>query len=120
MPSRRSTPTGYQKARNLRKELTPAESKLWAYLRGCKINRVYFRRQHAIGKFVTDFCALKARLIIEVDGSQHIDQEEYDSERTEFLESKGFRVLRFWNSDVMNKIDDVMRAILENLGKSST
>jgi very-short-patch-repair endonuclease len=58
-------------------------------------------------------CAPHSKLIIEVDGSQHLDQEEYDAERTAFLQAKGFHVLRFWNSDVMNKINDVMGVILE-------
>jgi very-short-patch-repair endonuclease len=77
-----------------------------------------FRRQHAIGPFITDFCAPRQKLIIEVDGSQHLEQLEYDAERTTFLESKGYRVLRFWNSTVMNKIDNVMGAILEELERS--
>ena len=120
MPSRRATPAGYKTARDLRKELTPAERKLWAYLRGCKINGVYFRRQHAIGKYIPDFCALKAKLIIEVDGSQHIEQEEYDAGRTAFLESKGFRVIRFRNSDVMNRINDCMGVILDEVGQGTS
>jgi very-short-patch-repair endonuclease len=112
VPPRRTTPTGYELARNLRKEPTPAERKLWAYLRGNKLNGVNFRRQHAIGNYVPDFCSPKAKLIIELDGSHHLEQEEYDVERTAFLESKGYRILRFWNSDVMNDIDGVIRAIV--------
>jgi len=60
-------------------------------------------------------CAPRQKLIIEVDGSQHLDQEEYDSERTAFLESRGYRVLRFWNRDVMNNIEAVLGVILEAL-----
>jgi very-short-patch-repair endonuclease len=112
MPPRRTTPTGYQIARKLRKELTPAESKLWVYLRGCKLNGIYFRRQHAIGKYVTDFCALKPKLIIELDGSQHLEQDEYDEERTKYLEAQGYQVIRFWNSQVMNDIEGVICAIV--------
>jgi very-short-patch-repair endonuclease len=60
-------------------------------------------------------CAPRIKMIIEVDGSQHLEQEEYDAARTAFLEAKGYRVLRFWNSDVMNKIEDVMGVVLGKL-----
>jgi very-short-patch-repair endonuclease len=105
MPPRRTTPTGYELARKLRKEPAPAERKLWAHLRGNKVNGIYFRRQHAIGKYVPDFYAPKAKLIIELDGSQHIEQDEYDEERTIYLEEQGYKVIRFWNNQVMNDID---------------
>ena len=111
MPPKRTTPKGYERARQLRKELTPAEQKLWAYLRGKKLNGVSFRRQHAIGNYIVDFCAIKQKLIIELDGSQHLEQEKYDRERTAYLESQGYKVIRFWNNDVMNNISDVIRAI---------
>ncbi|MBI4314795.1 MAG: endonuclease domain-containing protein [Chloroflexi bacterium] len=111
MPPRRTTPTGYEVARKLRKGPTPAERKLWAYLRGNKLHGVNFRRQHAIGKYVPDFCSVKAKLIIELDGSQHLKQEEYDNERTRYLESQGYRVIRFWNNQVLNDIEAVVRAI---------
>ena len=111
MPPKRTTPKGYERARQLRKELTPTEQKLWAYLRGKKLNGVSFRRQHAIGNYIVDFCAIKQKLIIELDGSQHLEQEKYDRERTAYLESQGYKVIRFWNNDVMNNISDVIRAI---------
>ncbi len=112
MPPRRTTPKGYENARKLRKEPTPAEGKLWAYLRGNKLNGINFRRQHAIGNYVPDFCSPKAKLVIELDGSQHLEQEEYDKERTKYLESQGYKVIRFWNNQVMNDMDGVIRAIL--------
>jgi very-short-patch-repair endonuclease len=115
MSPRRSSPEIMQRARELRKTPEPAEAKLWAYLRTLRDQGVHFRRQHAIGPYIADFCAPGAKLLIEVDGSQHLDQEEYDLERTAFLAVKGFRVLRFWNSDVINKIDDVMGVIVEDL-----
>lgn len=117
MPSRRTTPKGYANARKLRKESTPAEAKLWAYLRGNKLNGINFRRQHAIGNYVPDFCSPKAKLIIELDGSQHLEQEEYDKERTKCLESQGYQVIRFWNNQVMNDIDGVIRAIIFAMDK---
>jgi very-short-patch-repair endonuclease len=116
MPPRRTTPKGYENARKLRKAPTPAEAKLWTYLRGNKLNGVNFRRQHAIGNYVPDFCSPKAKLIIELDGGQHLEQEEYDNERTQYLESQGYKVIRFWNSQVMNDIDGVIRAILFAIG----
>ena len=113
---RRSTPKIMHQAGELRKELTPAERKLWAYLRGDKLG-VNFRRQHAVGNYIPDFCSPKAKLIIELDGSQHLDQEEYDKERTEYLESQGYKVIRFWNNDVMNNLEGVILAIIYALEK---
>jgi len=90
MPPRRTTPTGYDRAHTLRTQLTPVERKLWAALRGDQINGVTFRRQHAIGPFIADFCSVKEKLIIELDGSQHLEQAEYDAERTKYLEAQGY------------------------------
>jgi very-short-patch-repair endonuclease len=101
----------YFRARQLRKEPTPAEAKLWAYLRRNQINGVYFRRQHAIGKYIVDFCSLRRKLVVELDGSQHLGQEEHDQERTAFLMTKGYSVLRFWNDQVLNDIQGVIRVI---------
>src|SRR5512138_1858547 len=108
----RSNPHIKHRAIQLRKESTLAEQKLWSWIRNDQLG-VTFRRQHAIGNYIPDFCCPKARLIIELDGSQHLEQEEYDQERTEYLESKGYRVLRFWNNDVMNDIESVIRAIIQ-------
>lgn len=99
------------RAGELRKELTPAEKKLWAYLRGDQLNGINFRRQHAIGKYIPDFCSPDAKLIIELDGSQHLEQAEYDAERTKYLESQGYKVIRFWNNQVMNDMNSVILAI---------
>jgi very-short-patch-repair endonuclease len=115
MPPRRNRPTGYELARKLRKEATPAERKLWAYLRGNKLNGVYFRRQHAIGKYIADFFAPKAKLSIELDGCQHFEQVEYDDERTKYLEEQGYKVIRFWNTQVMNDIEGVVREIVHTV-----
>jgi very-short-patch-repair endonuclease len=115
MPARRTTPEGYKRARELRRALTPAEKKLWMYLKDEKLG-ARFRRQYALGPYIPDFCSPKARLIIELDGSQHVDQAAYDTERTAFFESKGYRVLRFWNHDVMNNIEAVLRVIEHALG----
>jgi very-short-patch-repair endonuclease len=108
----RTTTKIFARAKELSRNLTPAEAKLWGYLRAHHIEDVHFRKQHAIGNYIVDFCALRKKLIIELDGSQHLEQEEYDLERTAFLKSKGYRVLRFWNNDVMNDIDGVICAIV--------
>jgi very-short-patch-repair endonuclease len=115
MPAKRSNPKTMHRAGELRKELIPAEKKLWAYLRGDKLNRVSFRRQHAIGNFIPDFVSIKKKLIIELDGSQHLEQAEYDVERSKYFESLGYKVIRFWNSQVENDINGVIRAIELNL-----
>ncbi len=89
MPPRRTTPSGYQHARRLRKESTQAELRLWAYLRDRRLCGVTFRRQHAIGPYVADFCAPRHKLIVEVDGGQHMERQEQDADRTAFLASQG-------------------------------
>jgi very-short-patch-repair endonuclease len=115
----RASPKIKHRAGELRKEPTPAEAKLWTFLRAHRFTDIHFRRQHAIGPYIVDFCAPSKKLIIEVDGSHHLEQAEYDNERTTYLEAKGYRVLRFWNSDVMNRISDLMAMVLEELEKSS-
>ena len=104
-----------RRAGELRLNPTPAEAKLWSRLRAHRLSGVGFRRQHAIGNYIADFCAPGKMLIVELDGSQHLEQEEYDSRRTAFLESKGYKVLRFYNHDVMNDIDNVLEVIMENV-----
>ena len=111
MPPKRSKPKTYERARALRKELTLAERKFWSVLRGNKLNGVSFRRQHAIGHYIVDFVSIKHKLIIELDGSQHLEQAEYDEERTRYLESQGYRVVRFWNNQIEKEINGVIQAI---------
>jgi very-short-patch-repair endonuclease len=116
---KRTNPKVFGHAKQLHRNMTPAEAKLWARLRAHRMNDVHFRNQHAIGHFIVDFCAPRKKLIIEVDGSQHLEQEEYDNERTAFLESKGYRVLRFWNKDVLKNTENVMNMIALALGDES-
>jgi very-short-patch-repair endonuclease len=111
---RRTTPKVFAHAKELRHNLTPTEQKLWAALRNDQLG-VNFRRQHAIGLYIVDFCCLQKKLIIELDGGQHLEQAGYDQERTAFLQSKGYRVLRFWNNDVLNDLSGVMTTILDAL-----
>ena len=102
-------------AQRLRGEPTDAEQKLWLRLRNGIVKGWKFRRQHPIGGFIVDFCCLEGMLIIELDGGQHLEQEEADEERTKYLSSVGFHVLRFWNDDALNKTDDVLEEILRML-----
>jgi very-short-patch-repair endonuclease len=108
---KRSNPKTKHQAIQLRKKSTPAERKLWSRIRDDQLG-VTFRRQHAVGNYIPDFCSPEAKLIIELDGSQHLEQEEYDEERTKYLESLGYKVIRFWNNDVMNNIEGVILAII--------
>lgn len=112
---KRSNPKTMHQAGEFRKEPTPAERKLWSRLRNNQLNGVSFRRQHAVGNYIPDFCAIKEKLIIELDGSQHLEQEEYDEERTKDLELLGYKVMRFWNNQIMNEMDGVILAIMEAL-----
>jgi very-short-patch-repair endonuclease len=112
MPPKRSTPKILHRAGELRKQTTPAETKLWTYLRPMREDGVRFRRQHAIGNYITDFCAPRTKIIIELDGSQHLEHDEYDEERTRYLESHGYQVIRFWNHQVMNDIDRVIKEVM--------
>ena len=118
MPPKRSIAKIMHRAAELRQTTGSAEIKLWAHLRTLREAGFHFRRQHAIGPYITDFCTPRERLIIEVDGSHHLDQEEYDNNGTLFLRSKGYRLLRFWNSDVLSKLDSVMGVILLELNRA--
>jgi very-short-patch-repair endonuclease len=86
-----------ERARRLRREMTDAERRLWAMLRGSQLEGAKFRRQVPIGRYIADFACFKSKLIVELDGSQHADSA-YDAERDAWLEAQGFRVLRFWNA----------------------
>ncbi|MBI5297909.1 MAG: endonuclease domain-containing protein [Chloroflexi bacterium] len=115
MPHKRTTPKIFALAKELRRNPTPAEIKLWSRLRAHRLGGVHFREQHPIGNYIVDFCAPRRKLVIELDGSQHLEQKEYDAARTEFLQSRGYRVLRFWNDAVMNDIETVLGVIREDL-----
>ncbi len=115
----RSNPKTRTRAIELRKEPTPAERKLWAAIRNDQLG-VNFRRQHAIGNYIPDFACVEKKLIIELDGSQHLEQEEYDQERTQYLESQGYKVIRFWNNEVLNNIAGVILAIIHALENEIT
>jgi len=107
--------TGYTggtlaKAQRLRRDMTDAERKLWSALRNRQLDDAKFRRQQPIGPFIADFVCQERRLIVEADGGQHSTGAS-DDRRTAFLEGKGYRVLRFWNHDILSNLDGVAEVI---------
>ncbi len=94
----------------MRRKKTDAEALLWSRLRNRQLENAKFRFQTPIGRYVTDFACHGAKLIVELDGSQHAD-DEADQERDRILENAGYRVLRFWNSDVFGNLDGVLEEI---------
>jgi very-short-patch-repair endonuclease len=102
-------------SRRLRREQTEVEKRLWARLRARQLCGAKFRRQHPIGRFIADFCCLEARLVVELDGGQHAVQKEADRRRSLFLERLGYRVVRFWDNEVMEDIEAVLQRIAEIL-----
>lgn len=99
------------RSRALRHNPTEAEVRLWRRLSARQVAGTRFNRQFPIGPFICDFVSRGAKLIIEVDGGQHADQAEADAARTAFLETRGYRVLRFWNNEVLQNTDGVVQAI---------
>ncbi len=104
-----------QRSRDLRKNLTDAEQKLWQKLRNKQIYGNKFRRQFVLGNYIVDFICLDKRLIIEVDGGQHMENVSYDSQRDEWLKNQNFKVLRFWNNQVLGEINSVLDVIVKKL-----
>jgi len=104
--------------RELRKNMTDAERVLWFRLRSRQVEGRKFRRQHPIGRYVVDFVCLERRLIVEVDGSQHMDNPN-DEIRTRWLEREGYKVLRFWDNEVLMETDAVMEVIKESVADST-
>ena len=110
---RGTTPKIEAAARRLRKNMTPAESKLWRALRGKKLAGLKFRAQHPVGRFILDFYCPACKLVIEVDGDIHDETAEYDQIREEHLRKYGYRVIRFSNDEVLNDLPSVMEQISE-------
>ncbi|WP_368904805.1 endonuclease domain-containing protein [Taklimakanibacter lacteus] len=103
-----------EQARRLRRSQTPAEARLWSGLRGRRLQNHKFHRQYPIGPFTVDFLCRDARLVVELDGATHSEDHEiaYDTKRTAYLRSQGYRVLRVLNDDVYHRFNDVMDMIL--------
>jgi very-short-patch-repair endonuclease len=108
------------RAKELRQTETEAEQIIWSWLRTKKLNGVKFRRQEPIGIYIVDFVTFEKKLIIEIDGGQHnIEENKANDEiRTQWLESQGFRVIRFWNNEVHSNLDGVITRIKETISCS--
>ncbi|RWD43559.1 MAG: endonuclease domain-containing protein [Mesorhizobium sp.] len=111
MPHQPVAPAKRNFARAMRREPTEAEDRLWQELRGRRLDNIKFRRQVPIGRYVADFVCAEARLIVEIDRSQHAESR-HDQERDAELKARGFRVLRFWNDDVLKELDAVCDTII--------
>jgi len=104
----------------LRQNHPDAELRLWKHLRNRRLAGYKFLRQHPIGPYIADFVCREVRLVIEVDGGQHAEHIESDAHRTAFFEEKGFRVIRFWNHDVLRNTESVLNMILSELQQPSS
>jgi very-short-patch-repair endonuclease len=101
--------------RLLRNTMTDAEIKLWSVLRGRQLDGCKFRRQHPFDRYILDFICLEKKLVVEVDGGQHLEHALQDAERTAYLEKAGFRIIRFWNHEVLTQIDAVKERLWQVL-----
>ncbi|MGN6357283.1 MAG: endonuclease domain-containing protein [Novosphingobium sp.] len=108
-----SRPTA--RSRELRRDMTDAERLLWGHLRSRQTAGARFNSQFPIGQFICDFVCREKRLVIELDGGQHAVQAEYDERRTRFLEAQGYRVIRFWNHEVVGNLAGVLMVIEQTL-----
>jgi very-short-patch-repair endonuclease len=106
----------------LRRTMTRAERKLWWHIREARFEGTHFRRQATIGRYFVDFCCHTRKLIIEIDGGGHAEHRQMiaDARRTEFLNARGYRVLRFWNNEVLTNIEGVMTIIHDVLCGGNT
>ena len=100
-----------QNAKNMRNSPAPAEAILWLYLRKSGLNGLKFRRQQPVGTYVVDFLCCSKKIIIELDGGQHSENQEYDNIRDEFLKKEGYKVIRIWNNHIFNNIEGVIEYI---------
>ncbi len=105
-------------ARELRKAQTEAEIRMWYSLRDRRLGGYKFRRQMSVGRYIVDFCCYDKKLIVELDGSQHAESVG-DKDRTEYLKKNGFKVLRFWNSQVLKETSAVCDRILNYLNRKT-
>jgi len=118
LPHSKVPPHLRRNARRMRSAMTEAELKLWNELRAHRLMGLGFRRQVPIGRYIVDFACPEHKLIVEVDGSQHAENQVHDQARTACLEQQGWQVVRFWNGDVLSDIDNVCTHILRLVGST--
>jgi very-short-patch-repair endonuclease len=111
----RTGPASRDVARRLQKDMTEAEKCLWYRVRDCQLSEHQFRKQVPFDSYIVDFCCLKEKLIIELDGGQHAEITEYELERRAYFDAKGYRMLRFWNNEVFENIEGVLETIVRAL-----
>jgi very-short-patch-repair endonuclease len=104
-----------ERAKSLRSSQTEAEQRLWYYLRARRFSGLKFKRQKPVGNYIVDFVCFSPKLVVEVDSSQHAEQEQYDDHRDRWLRNEGFIVLRFWNNQVLGDTEAVLGSIRETL-----
>jgi very-short-patch-repair endonuclease len=102
-------------AKGLRKNFTDTEKLLWRHLRAKQMEGYKFRRQEPMGSYIVDFVCQEKKIVIEVDGGQHAVEREKDCERDKWLEGQGYKVLRFWNNEVLTNINGILEVIRNNL-----
>jgi very-short-patch-repair endonuclease len=115
MHTKRIHPVTTSRARSLRSDMTDVERLLWRAICSKQVNACRFRRQHPIDFYIADFACIERRLVVELDGGQHQDRSAHDEQRSAYLRSQGWHVLRFWNNEVLNNLDGVLSTIAEHL-----
>ena len=104
-----------ERARVLRQDMTIAENRMWYFLRNRSLNGYKFVREYVIGNYIADFVCRDKKLIVEIDGGQHMEAAEYDQRRTTYLTANGYKVVRFWNNEVLLNVQGVLETILRSL-----
>jgi very-short-patch-repair endonuclease len=107
------------RARRLRREMTPQERLLWSHLRDRRLAGAKFRKQMWLTGYIADFACPEARLVVEADGSQHAEDQEYDTRRERAFAALGWRTLRFWNNEILENLDGVLTTIANGLPSPS-
>ena len=104
--------------KKLRRNQTPHEEKLWYNLRNKNLHGLKFRRQYKVGPYIVDFICPSKKLVIEVDGGHHAEEihKKKDEQKEDYIKSKGYKILRFWNSDIDENLDGVLEKILDVCG----
>ena len=118
MQTRRIDPQQKDNARQLRRELSPAEQVLWRLLRDRRLAAFKFRRQHLLGAYIVDFVCLQKKLIVELDGESHLSRNREDEHRDQWLQGQGYKIVRVWNTTLFGDMDAVLETIWRECSKT--